>query len=114
MFATLNLLAMLTLMQVPGVASSRCPCGEGDHTAQHLFVECTRLNTQKDELRNQLLRKHRLSHTDMKLLLKIHSTVAMSWAIRNFSIPQFKWTAANMSQALGLNAEEEGPYQDGV
>lgn len=26
--------------KVPGIASPACPCGRGDQTATHLFVEC--------------------------------------------------------------------------
>ncbi|CAH0057570.1 unnamed protein product [Clonostachys solani] len=65
--------------------SDRCPCKEGRHTVEHLFMQCPRLTEKRLKLAAEV-KEFRLNK-----LLTCDAKAASRWAILNFGLDQFSW-----------------------
>ena len=84
--------------KVPGIASPACPCGRGDQTAAHLFVECADRRSRSLRAFGYVAKEvfHGLSHHDTAPDMA-RALVQSGW------LPQFR--VFNGLQYTGSDAE---------
>ena len=64
--------------------TDRCDCG-AEHTAEHLFCHCPRLQAARSVLREKT------GHTNFERLVKDDTRKAADWAIAFFGIASYGW-----------------------
>ncbi|KAK8030173.1 hypothetical protein PG993_011464 [Apiospora rasikravindrae] len=67
------------------VDSPACPCEQGPHTVDHLFIHCPMLANERREL------EHQLGHLDLERMLTANALVATRWALEQLRIEQFQF-----------------------
>jgi hypothetical protein len=79
----IGLKAHLFKIGVQEAGSGRCACEKFRETPFHLFVQCERLKSAREKL------KEKVRHISYQDLLTKHSQVATQWALKYFDIEQF-------------------------
>lgn len=78
-----------------------CACGQGDHTVHHLIYDCSRLEEAREALPLLMTVRSRGCVTrdvvrPLKSLLHEYSYTVSTWAIDNFELAQYEWTAKQL------------------
>ncbi|KAK1480883.1 hypothetical protein CTAM01_14168 [Colletotrichum tamarilloi] len=81
-----GLKSYLFSIHVRDIVDDLCPCKQGKHTVEHVFIHCPALLAERTRLYQQV------GHHDLKKLLTRDSKAAAAWAIRYLSIEQFGLT----------------------
>ncbi|KAH9236382.1 hypothetical protein K456DRAFT_1945665 [Colletotrichum gloeosporioides 23] len=86
------------LFSINRADTNMCPCGEGEHTVEHLLFDCVSLARQRREL---LLADYGICDDDLRrlrlryLLTQCAGPVS-AWALENFELEQFSWTKEHL------------------
>ncbi|EXF83885.1 zinc knuckle [Colletotrichum fioriniae PJ7] len=94
-----GLKSYLFSIKVRDIVDDLCPCKQGKHTVEHVFIHCPALLAERTRLYLQV------DHHDLKKLLTCDSKAAAAWAIRYLSIEQFGWTGRQTPDKIFQNRD---------
>ncbi|KAH0421302.1 reverse transcriptase [Colletotrichum camelliae] len=78
--------------------TNMCPCGEGEHTVEHLLFDCVSLARQRRELLPANYGKcdDGLRRLKLRYLLTQCAGPVSAWALKHFELEQFSWTKEHL------------------
>ncbi|KAF4478277.1 hypothetical protein CGGC5_v014022 [Colletotrichum fructicola Nara gc5] len=86
------------LYSINKAETNMCPCGEGEHTVEHLLFDCVSLERQRRELLPADYGKcdDDLRRLKLRYLLTQCAGPVSAWALKHFELEQFSWTKEHL------------------
>lgn len=90
--------ATLLIVFLQRADTNMCPCGEGEHTVEHLLFDCVSLARQRRELLSADYGKcdDDLRRLKLRYLPTQCAGPVSAWALKNFELEQFSWTKEHL------------------